>query len=114
MTVKGAGDDNADILRRMLVRGFDFSVPHYVEFFAVFPTPGSARVVAERYATDVGPDGESGWKVDVGVVEAQGTRLLTAKKMMLTHQSISRVEMELKRRVVAEGGRLDGWAVSRG
>ena len=35
-------DENGDVLRRMQADGFDFTQPHNIEFFAIFPTEEDA------------------------------------------------------------------------
>ena len=45
-------DENGDVLRRMEASAFDFSMPHNVDFFAVFRTEEMADVVAEQFVAD--------------------------------------------------------------
>lgn len=104
-------DVNGDVFRRMVASGFDFSVPHPVEFFAVFADGEAANRVARRYIGEheAGEDTLAG--VRTTPLESGETELFIARPMLVTHAAVTAYETRLGERVAQEGGRLDGWGV---
>ncbi|HEX7029300.1 MAG TPA: ribonuclease E inhibitor RraB [Gammaproteobacteria bacterium] len=102
-------DANGDVLRRMTRHGFDFSKPHPVEFFAVFPTEAAADAVARQYVADHESDPLE--NIETSAHEPGGMELMLVKNMFVTYENIKRFEAVMRQRVAAQGGRLDGWGV---
>ncbi len=101
-------DADGDALRRLADAGFDFSVPHDVDFFAVFPDEARARATVEAYMEDE----EASPIESVQAAETDGQFELTfIKNMRVTYEAIVAFEEELRARVEAGGGQLDGWGV---
>jgi regulator of ribonuclease activity B len=100
-------DENGDVLRRMEAHGFDFSVPHSIDFFAIFPTEEAADFVAALYVADDKTDPLS--NIETRPAESGGMELIVAKKMLATHDNITRFEQVLRSRTENQGGHLDGW-----
>ena len=103
-------DENGDVLRRMQTSGFNFSVPHDVEFFAVFRTEREADVVARQFVADRS-GGESFVSIETRPAERGGMELVLVKSMLVTHESISAFESRLAERVSQHDGYMDGWGV---
>ena len=102
-------DDNGDVLRRMADHGFDFSIPHEIEFFAIFATEENAEEIAKVYVRDR-EAGRPIRKIETGPYDS-GHELFLAVEMLATHKNISDFESELLARIADRGGRLDGWGV---
>lgn len=103
-------DENGDVLRRMLTSGFDFSLPHHVEFFAVFRTEREADFVARQFVADRSGD-ESIVSIETRPAERGGMELMLVKSMLITHESVSAFESRLAERVSQHDGYMDGWGV---
>jgi len=103
-------DENGDVLRRMEASGFDFSVPHDVEFFAVFRTEYEADVVARQFVADR-TGGEPITAIETRPAENGGMELMVVKSMLVTHENVSSFEARLAERVSRHDGYMDGWGV---
>lgn len=103
-------DVNGDVFRRMQKSGFDFSKPHDVDFFAIFPTKAAADLVAKQYVADH-KAGNLFVNIESKPASEGGMELLLVKNMLLTHQAITAFEREFEARASAHGGYLDGWGV---
>jgi hypothetical protein len=103
-------DLNGDVFRRMEAHGFDFKVPHDVEFFAIFPTEELADEVATLYLEEHRA-GETMKKIRTKPGRDGGMELVLVKPMLVTYENVDRFESELGNRVAARGGYLDGWGV---
>lgn len=103
-------DENGDVLRRMAESGFDFSIPHDVEFFAVFRTEREADVVARQFVADRA-GGERIVAIETQPAEKGGMELMLVKSMLVTHENVSAFEARLAERVSQHDGYMDGWGV---
>ncbi|MFT5731859.1 MAG: hypothetical protein ACJA2W_002349 [Planctomycetota bacterium] len=103
-------DADGDALRALAEAGFDFSVPHDVDFFAVFPDEAAASAAVEAYMED----DEASPIESVQAASSEGRFELTfIKNMRVTHAGILSFEEELGARVEAGGGQLDGWGITQ-
>ena len=105
-------DANGDVLRRMQAQDFDFSTPHSIDFFAVFPTEEAAGAVARLYVADHEADPLD--RIETRPAEEGGMELHVAKTMLATHANITAFEDVLGERTSRHGGYLDGWGVLQG
>jgi hypothetical protein len=106
-------DASGDVFRRLEAHGFDFSVPHNVEFFALFPTESQADKVARQYAAKHAA-GDTLTNIETRPAKKGGMELVVVKPMLVTYEGVTKFEAELSARVSPEGGRLDGWGVMQG
>jgi hypothetical protein len=103
-------DLNGDVFRRMQASGFDFSIPHDVEFFAVFRTEAEADEVGQLYLADH-KAGSRLVNIETRPAESGGMELELVKNMVLTYDAVTAFEAGLKERVAMRDGYLDGWGV---
>ncbi|OYY73220.1 MAG: hypothetical protein B7Y40_10420 [Gammaproteobacteria bacterium 28-57-27] len=103
-------DENGDVLRRMEASGFDFSVPHDVEFFAVFRTEAEADTVARQFVADR-TGGDPVVAIETQPAERGGMELMVVKSMVVTYENVSAFEQRLAQRVSQHDGYMDGWGV---
>lgn len=103
-------DENGDVFRQMEKSGFDFSLPHDVEFFAVFSTEEEAEAVGRQFVADR-KGGEKIVTIKTQPAEAGGMELMLVKRMLLTHENVTEFESRLAERVSHHDGYLDGWGV---
>jgi len=103
-------DANGDVFRRMEASAFDFSRPHNVDFFAVFPTLREANAVAKQFIADHHA-GEPLVSVKTRSSEKGGTELMVVKSMLVTHENVTNFENLLAQRVAQHDGYVDGWGV---
>ena len=103
-------DDNGDVLRRMQEHGFDFSKEHVVDFHAVLATEEAADKIARMYVEDH-KAGNRLENIETKPHEVGGMRLDLAKRMIVTHESVTEFESLLESRVSQFEGYLDGWGV---
>lgn len=101
---------SGDVFRRLEAHGFDFSVPHEVEFFVLFPDEQCADAVAKKYVVEH-KEGKRLAKVETRSGRQGGMELIIAKEMFVTYDNVTQFEAELGKRAAAFGGRLDGWGV---
>lgn len=94
------------LLRQMKAHGFDFSRVHAIEFYAVLPDEGRARLAAASFR------GES-LKALVSRHRQGGWSLQVSKVMYASAACIDAFEEDLQALVLPLGGELDGWAVSQ-
>lgn len=104
-------DVDGDVFRRMQASGFDFSVPHPVEFFAVFADAEAANRVAEQYIEEHQRGGDQLAHVRTTGRENGETELFIAKTMTVTYEAVTAFEARLTERAAQNGGRPDGWGV---
>jgi Regulator of ribonuclease activity B len=98
-------DANGDVLRRIQKNGGDLTNPRNIEFTVVFPAEISAGKFAE-YATGIGD------KVSISnsnCVPDLPWDVIVVKRMVPTHQAITRFEETLESAAEPLGGRNDGW-----
>jgi hypothetical protein len=103
-------DENGDVFRRMEASAFDFSIPHNVDFFAVFPTMQEADAVAKQFIADHHA-GALLVSVETYPSEKGGTELMVVKEMLVTHENVTRFEKLLAQRAEKHDGYVDGWGV---
>lgn len=103
-------DENGDVLRRLEADDFDFTTPHDVEFFAIFPTEAAAAAVARQYLADH-EAGDHLANVETTPTEDGEVELMLVKPMLVTYQNVTDFENTLAERVEAQGGYMDGWGV---
>jgi hypothetical protein len=103
-------DENGDVLRELQNKSVDFSVPHNIEFFAVFKTEEMADIVAKEYLKDSFPN-EKLANIETRSAQSGGMELELVVQMLLTHENITRFETRLAERVSKQNGYLDGWGV---
>jgi regulator of RNase E activity RraB len=103
-------DKNGDVFRRMERHGFDFSKEHVVDFHAVMATEEEADKVARMFVADH-KAGQKLEDIETKPHEVGGMRLDLAKRMILTHESVTAFESLLAERVSQFDGYLDGWGV---
>ena len=103
-------DENGDVFRRMEASAFDFSRPHNVDFFAIFPTMREANEVAKQFIADHHA-GAPLVSVKTRPSEKGVTELMIVKSMLVTHEDVTNFENLLGRRVAQHDGCLDGWGV---
>lgn len=103
-------DENGDVLRRMQDAGFDFSLPHDVEFFAVFRTEAAADTVARQFVADRA-GGEAIVAIETRPADPGGMELMVVKSMLVTHDNVTAFESRLAQRVSLHDGYMDGWGV---
>ncbi len=101
-------DENGDVLRQMQEVGFDFTLPHDVEFFAIFATEEMAEAVGNQFVADRAK-GEKIITIRTQPAEAGGMELILVKRMLVTYENVTEFENRLAERVSHHGGYLDGW-----
>ena len=101
---------SGDVFRRLEAHRFDFSVPHEVEFFMIFPDEQGAEAVAKGFVAEH-KEGERLANVETRPGHEGGMELIIAKEMLVTYDNVTQFEAELGKRAAAFGGRLDGWGV---
>jgi hypothetical protein len=99
-------DVSITVLRRMKEGGFDFARVHPIDFFAIFPDEGQARMAATRFT------GES---INAQVSERDDAtwHLQVSKVMYATRVCIDDFEQDMESVVEPLGGVLDGWGVTQ-
>lgn len=102
-------DEDGDVLRRMAASGFDFSLPHDVDFYAVFPARADAVLVARQVVEADAEETIAG--VSTSGAPDGATELKVVRKMLITHDAITAFERRLGDLCAAHAGRLDGWGV---
>lgn len=101
---------NGDVFRRMEESGFDFSVEHVVDFFAVFATETEADQVARMYLADH-QAGDRFKNIETRPHDEGGVELTLSKQMLVTYEKITAFEQKMAERVSTVEGYLDGWGV---
>src|SRR5450432_3905023 len=105
--MKYPNDASGDVFRRMDASGFDFQVPHNIEFFAIFPTEEGADEVAKQYLSDHRA-GDPFVNIETRPAPSGGMELIVVKTMLVTYENVTGFEAEFGKRVSAHEGRLDG------
>jgi hypothetical protein len=103
-------DENGEALRRMAASGFDFSLAHHVDFFALFRSKEDAAVVA-RQLVEADRSESSLASVTTDTQQDGATELKMVRKMLVTHDNITKLERYLGEICARHGGELDGWGV---
>lgn len=103
-------DPDGDALRALAEAGLDFSVPHDIDFFALFPDEESASAMAEAYMED--EDASPIESISAAGKDDQ-VELTFVTHMLATHAGIASFEQALGARVDAKGGQLDGWGLTQ-
>ena len=101
---------NGDVLRRMEESGFDFSVEHVVDFFAVFATEAEADQIARLYLADH-KAGDTFKNIETRPRDEGGIELTLSKQMLVTYERITAFEHKLAERMSTVEGAMDGWGV---
>jgi len=107
---KEAEDENRQILKNMQAGGFDFSKPHLVDFFAIFPAKKQADTVANLYnkekttrkelkAVQVHRDENGDYELSVQVL------------MQVSYDNVTNFEKKMLARANAQKGKFNGWGV---
>jgi len=100
-------DDIGDVFRRMEASNFDFSKEHVVDFYAVFSTEEEADKIARMFVAD-----ECTYEnIETRPYDEGGMELEISKKMLVTYDSVSKLEELLASRVALVTGYMDGWGV---
>lgn len=98
-------DANGDALRDMAAHGDDLTAPHDIEFIVALPDQHAAHSFAE--AMDA--------QGNAATIRREGTAPLlpwdvkVVRRMVPTHEAITKFEADLKREAHPLGGRTDGW-----
>jgi len=103
-------DATGDVFRRLEADGFDFAVPHPVQFFAVYATEADADRVARQYASDW-KRGQAFDNIETRPSDKGGMELELVPIMIVTYESVSAFERQLAERTAQVNGYLDGWGV---
>ena len=98
-------DVNGDVLRSMERNGANFNISHNIDFEVVTPS----EEAAERLAVMVRSWGYSADIVFPGCVPALPWEVHIVRRMLPTHEGITKFESELEREAALVGGRNDGW-----
>jgi hypothetical protein len=96
----------------MQASGFDFTVPHDVEFFAAFPTEANADAVAMMFVADRDA-GDLLVNIETRPSHRGGMSLQLVRRLRLTHAGVTALERLFRQRTELQGGALDGWGVLR-
>ena len=103
-------DENGDVFRRMQQSGFDFALPHDVEFFAFFATETDADACAMMFVADRAA-GDPLVGIETRPSHRGGMEPELVRRMVLTHDAVTAFERLFRQRADAHGGTLDGWGV---
>jgi hypothetical protein len=103
-------DENGAVLTRMAEHGFDFTIPHDVDFFAVLGDEEMANQIARQFVTDR-ERGEPIRDIETYPAEKGGMELRVVRRMQVTHAEITSFEERLAYRVAQHDGYLAGWGV---
>jgi hypothetical protein len=103
-------DDNGDVLRRMAASGFDFGRVRDVDFFAVFRVGEDATLVAKQLV-EADRSENCLASVSTDTHESGETELKVVRKMLVTHDNITKFELLLGELCAKHGGAMDGWGV---
>ncbi len=99
-------DVSPTLLHRMKDHGFDFSRVHPIEFYAILPDEGRARLAARNFR------GES-LNAQVSRRRDGGWNLQVSKVMHASEGCIDDFGQDLASIVAPLGGVLDGWGVTQ-
>lgn len=105
-------DENGAVLRRMAASGFDFARVHGVDFFAVFRASKDAALVAQKLV-QAGLLESSLTSVPLDAQNGDETELRVTRRMLVTHDNITRFERLLGELCAKHGGATDGWGVEQ-
>jgi wyosine [tRNA(Phe)-imidazoG37] synthetase (radical SAM superfamily) len=103
-------DANGDVFRRMEAHGFYFSKEYVVDFHAVMATEEEADQIARMYVAD--DEGKNEFvNIETKAHPKEGMEVLLSKKMIVSHEAVTKFETILADRVSKLDGYLDGWGV---
>ena len=99
-------DISSSVMRLMKEVGFDFSLFHPIEFYAIFPDEERARRAAGHYC------GES-LNAQISVRDDGAWALELSKVMYATYDGIGDFEQDFEAVVEPLGGIIEGWGVKQ-